>query len=370
MGRARCLAPLAMALGMAFVMPLCFSWMPQGAQGPQGQGQGQKSPRSKVSRQIQANDASDFHAMDPNYLVKEFSAMTKTAFRRRMALRKPLPERLALFFPAIEGREGQSQDARLMNFNMAGQSVEVALPMEGSNGSGILKLIEKHASLWRVHSSEVPQVPPGTLVQLYDATPNMQAPQSAETLGAVKSSLLQRSSATAGGMAWNGMAGFSPSSCPRDFDGVHVAYTVWDCRGASGTCNMLSEGEDEGALVCEFGAMKRGLSTMIPGESRRFWISSEVKDRRFGRPPPERSLPFGDVVVDLTLLGIEREAVFEYKLSDEAIKLGEMRDKTPAVVAQRALGVGIQLWTWALVYSYYQQPQDMDIIGFSQSVHL
>ena len=33
------------------------------------------------------------------------------------------------------------------------------------------------------------------------------------------------------------------------------------------------------------------------------------------------------------------------------------RDKTPAVVAQRALGVGIQLWTWALVYSYYQQPQ-------------
>ena len=110
MGRARCLAPLAMALGMAFVMPLCFSWMPQGAQGPQGQGQGQKSPRSKVSRQIQANDASDFHAMDPNYLVKEFSAMTKTAFRRRMALRKPLPERLALFFPAIEGREGRAAE--------------------------------------------------------------------------------------------------------------------------------------------------------------------------------------------------------------------------------------------------------------------
>eukprot|EP00435_Cladocopium_sp_Y103_P049615 s3144_g15.t1 len=319
MGRARWLAPLAVALGMAFVMPFCFSWMSQGA--PQGAPQG--GPRSKVSRQIQANDASEF-AMDPNYLVKESSAMTKTAFRRRMALRKPLPERLALFFPAIEGREGQSQDARLMNFNMAGQSVEVALPMEGNQGSGILKLVEKHASLWRVQSSEVPQVPPGTLVQLYDATPNIQAPQSAETLGAVKSSLLQRSPAAAGGMAWNGMAGFSPSSCPRDFDGVHVAYTVWDCRGASGTCNMLQEGEDEGALVCEFGAMKRGLSTMIPGESRRFWISSEVKDRRFGRPPPERALPSGDVVVDLTLLGIEREAVFEYKLSDEAIKLGEM----------------------------------------------
>jgi len=31
-----------------------------------------------------------------------------------------------------------------------------------------------------------------------------------------------------------------------------------------------------------------------------------LQDRRFGRPPPERALPFGDVVVDLTLLGIER----------------------------------------------------------------
>ena len=34
------------------------------------------------------------------------------------------------------------------------------------------------------------------------------------------------------------------------------------------------------------------------------------------------------------------------------------RERDPAVVAQRAVGVGIQLWTWALVYSYYQNPQD------------
>ena len=39
------------------------------------------------------------------------------------------------------------------------------------------------------------------------------------------------------------------------------------------------EGEDDGALVCEFGALKRGLTTMIPGESRRFWISSDIKAR-------------------------------------------------------------------------------------------
>lgn len=39
------------------------------------------------------------------------------------------------------------------------------------------------------------------------------------------------------------------------------------------------EGEDDGALVCEFGPLKRGLTTMIPGESRRFWISSDIKAR-------------------------------------------------------------------------------------------
>lgn len=348
---------LACALALASFNQ-CFSWM--GTDGHTG------PPRSKVSRQIHAND----NYLSDSYLVKESKAVTKTILRRRLALRKPLPERLALIFPETEG--GESQEGRLMNFNMAGQSVEISLPdgTDGTTSAGSLKLVEKHASLWRVQTSDVHHVPPGTLVQLYDATPNMQAPDSAELLGAVKSSLLQRSPAAAGGMAWNGMAGFSPESCPRDFDGVHVAYTVWECSGASGICNMLQEGEDDGALVCEFGPLKRGLTTMIPGESRRFWISSDIKDRRFGRPPPEQSLPFGDVVVDLTLLGIERDAVFDYKLSDEAIKLGEMRERTPAVVAQRAFGVGIQLWTWALVYSYYQNPQDLDVIGFSQSVHL
>ena len=56
--------------------------------------------------------------------------------------------------------------------------------------------------IWGVQTSDVHHVPPGTLVQLYDATPNMQAPDSAELLGAVKSSLLQRSPTAAGGH-WN-----------------------------------------------------------------------------------------------------------------------------------------------------------------------
>jgi len=301
------------------------------------------------------------YVSEKSYLVTESSAMTKTDLRRRLALRKPLPERLALMFPLdVEG--GQPQDARLKQFDMSGQFVEVSL-----NGKGTLKLVEKHASLWRVQSSDS-DVAPGTLVQMYDATPDAKAPDSAQTSGAVKSSILHKSSATGGGMAWNGMAGFSLEGCPRDFDGVHVAFTVWNCHG--GSCSMLQEGEDAKALVCEFGALKRGLSDMIPGESRRFWIPGDVKDRRFGRPPPESSLPFGDLVVDLTLLGIEREAVFDYKLSEEAIKLGEERERNPVVVAQRALGIGIQLWTWSLVYSYYQGAEDLGTIGFSHSVHL
>ena len=73
--------------------------------------------------------------------------------------------------------------------------------------------------------------------------------------------------------------------------------------------DMCLEGEDAKALVCEFGALRRGLSSMVPGESRRFWIPDEVKDRRFGRPLPETGLPLGDLVVDLTLLGIQRRLV-------------------------------------------------------------
>ena len=50
-----------------------------------------------------------------------------------------------------------------------------------------------------MQTSDVHHVPPGTLVQLYDATPNMESPDSAELLGAVKSSLLQQSPTAAGG---------------------------------------------------------------------------------------------------------------------------------------------------------------------------
>ncbi|CAJ1411195.1 unnamed protein product [Effrenium voratum] len=306
-----------------------------------------RTQASKVARNIHANQNS---ISEQCYLVKENSALTKTDLRRRVALRKPLPERLALTFPTIE--EGQPQDARLMNFNIAGQTVDVSL--YGCDGT--VKMLEKHSSLWRVLFSDCDLVVPGTLIQMYDTTPNIQAPDSAEVTGEVKTSVLQSSEEVGDGdLAWNGMDGFSPANCPREFDGVHVTYRVWSCQGASGACNLLQEAEDPDALVCEFGSLKKGIMQMVPGETRRFWIPQDAQDRRFGRPPPDRSLPMGDLVVDLTLLDIKSEAVFTYKLSDESIKLGEIREKSPAVVAQRALGVGIQLWTWAMVYSSYQE---------------
>lgn len=118
----------------------CFSWM-----GTDGHTGPPRSKDSKVSRQIHANE----NYLSDSYLVKESKAVTKTILRRRLALRKPLPERLALIFPETEG--GESQEGRLMNFNMSGQSVEISLPdgTDGTTSAGSLKLVEKHASLWR-----------------------------------------------------------------------------------------------------------------------------------------------------------------------------------------------------------------------------
>ncbi|CAK9104076.1 unnamed protein product [Durusdinium trenchii] len=147
----------------------------------------QSNKKTQISRQMHSQ--TENYVSEKSYLVTESSAMTKTDLRRRLALRKPLPERLALMFPLdVEG--GQPQDARLKQFDMSGQFVEVSL-----NGKGTLKLVEKHASLWRVQSSDS-DVAPGTLVQMYDATPDAKAPDSAQTSGAVKSSILHKSSAT------------------------------------------------------------------------------------------------------------------------------------------------------------------------------
>eukprot|EP00440_Ansanella_granifera_P057597 gb/GFBE01062444.1/.p1 GENE.gb/GFBE01062444.1/~~gb/GFBE01062444.1/.p1 ORF type:complete len:176 (+),score=40.41 gb/GFBE01062444.1/:1-528(+) len=165
------------------------------------------------------------------------------------------------------------------------------------------------------------------------------------------------------------MMGFSPSACPREMDGVHIHYTVWRCQGAVGSCSTLEEEDDPMALVCEFGpdGIKEGLKNMVPGESRRFWISKEAKDRRFGRPAPERFLPHGDLVVDITLQSIDREAVFDYQLSDEALELCQERERRPVEILKRGLGVAIQILPWVYIYfsSKETNPETLPIVSWS-----
>lgn len=170
-----------------------------------------RNKKTQISRQMHSQ--TENYVSEKSYLVTESSAMTKTDLRRRLALRKPLPERLALMFPLdVEG--GQPQDARLKQFDMSGQFVEVSL-----NGKGTLKLVEKHASLWRVQSSDS-DVAPGTLVQMYDATPDAKAPDSAQTSGAVKSSILHKSSATGGGIS-DTRSYIALYSAKKWFDQIH-----------------------------------------------------------------------------------------------------------------------------------------------------
>ena len=147
-------------------------------------------PDSKVPRNMHANGN---YISEESYLIKEAKAVTKTLLRRRLALRKPLPERLTLIFPPLEGHEEEeARDGRLRDFNVGGQTIEVAL-----KGSGTLRLVEKHASIWRVVETDT-KIPLGALVQIYDATPMARAPASAELAGAVKSSLLQKSAVDGG----------------------------------------------------------------------------------------------------------------------------------------------------------------------------
>jgi len=154
----------------------------------------------------------------------------------------------------------------------------------------------------------------------------------------------------------------SPEGYPRDLDGVNVSFTTWTCGGAAGSCSVLEDGEDPGALVCEFGppVIREGLTSMLPGETRRFWISADVADRRFGRPLPERILPMGSLVVDMTLRSIEREAVFSYVMTPESRKLIEERESRPETILLRGVAVGVQFLPWA--YFYNQQTEGADSV--------
>jgi len=325
-------------------------------------------PKREVSQQSLASRVTPLEA---GVHIADRAALSQSDLQERFALRKPLPELLMLRFPS---QDEDYRQARLADYSASRSSINISLVGDGS----MLSLQEELPSIWRVQASDVVFPPPDETVHVYDATPLFDAPSEPKRhgfLGKVSAPHvpLRSSSSSAEGIEWNGMGGFAPSGRPRDFDGVHVKFAVWRCDGASGTCRLQQEGEDERALVCEFSSLKEGVLQMLPGESRRFWVSDTVEDRRFGRPVPERFLPNGNLVVDITLLGIQREAVFDYKLSDEALEVRNARDRNPIVMLQRAFGVGFQLCVWTLMYSYYQDPAGdpmSNVFGLSHSMHL
>jgi len=285
--------------------------------------------------------------------------------QKRLGLRLPLPERVAL---QLDG----SIDAEILEANLCsaeGNTIVVdvlgALSDRAALSDGRIELQEAEAEgRWRVHISTLKTLSEGTLVSIYDITPSMEPPRAATGSDAMKNLRLQSSNSDPGSIAYNGMGGMSLEGCPRELDGVNFTFTVWSCNGAGGSCSLAEVGEDSTALVCEFGptGIREGLKSMLPGESRRFWVPAEVRDRRFGRPPPDRFLPTGSLVVDMTLRSFERDAVFGYEMSEEATKLAKEVEERPQNILVRAIGVGVQFLPLAW-FLFQQQQKDGGTLG-------
>lgn len=176
----------------------------------------------------------------------------------------------------------------------------------------------------------------------------------------MKSLRLQSSDMAPGSLAYNGVGGVTLEGYPRDYDGVDVSFTIWSCGGASGSCSVQEDASDPDALVCEFGprVIRDGLKRMLPGETWRFWVAADVADRRFGRPLPERLLPTGSLVVDITLRSINPEAVFSYKMTAESRALNQEWERRPETILLRGMGVAVQFLPWA--WFYYQSSGGAD----------
>lgn len=292
------------------------------------------------------------------------SPLSGAGLRERKGLRLPLPERVALQSEGAPASE--VLEASFRSLGEGGVSVRAL----GAAAGGLVELLEVENSCgdekavgqgpgptWQVSRSSLPSLSEGALVTLYDTTPRSDAPSGAQGAEGMKSLRLQSSDADPGAVAYNGVGGVSLEGYPREYDGVNVSFTIWSCGGATGSCSVLEDADDPGALVCEFGppVIREGLTSMLPGETRRFWIPADVADRRFGRPLPERILPMGSLVVDMTLRSIDREAVFSFVMTPESRKLIEEKERRPETILLRGVGVGVQFLPWA--YFYYQHAE-------------
>mmetsp|Transcript_14462 Transcript_14462/g.27994 ORF Transcript_14462/g.27994 Transcript_14462/m.27994 type:complete len:391 (+) Transcript_14462:46-1218(+) len=284
--------------------------------------------------------------------------LSSSGLQNRLGLRLPLPQRVALQF---EGSANSPQILEASLRNAKGNCVMIEIL--GVSADALVELQEIDAKgdniTWCVCSSTLMTLPEGACVSLRDITPCSEAPSTATGADGMKNLKMQSSEADPGSVVYNGVGGLQLEGYPRDVDGISCTFTVWCCTGASGSCTVVEDGEDSDALVCEFGpdCIKEGLKGMLPGETRRFWIPAEIEDRRFGRPPPDRYLPGGCVVVDVTLHSITREAVFTYNMSKEAFEFSMEKERLPGRILLRAIGVCVQFLPFAW---YIQQQQAGD----------
>lgn len=291
------------------------------------------------------------------------AALSKETFIQRAALRQPIPERATL---QQKGGDGSVLWEARLRWNQGDEGMVRADLLETAS-EGAVELDVTCGAIWRVRSSSIEGLCSGDQLYMYDASPPSEAPESAERGdGGTRTMRLRGPTADGGSASWNFKlsGGFAPAECPREFDGVDFAFTVWTCRGASGICSIHEEGEDDKALVCEFGPkiIRESLQRMVPGETRRFWIPDSIEDRRFGRPIPDAFLPPGMLVVDIRLRSIEREAVFSYERSAESIAFGEARDMRPQILLPRTLGVGVQILAVWWYVSHAQRFEGAEVI--------
>jgi len=290
--------------------------------------------------------------------------LSKSDLQERSALRRSLPQVL------LASDDGDLWEARLLGRREDGI---IRAELIGASAACALDLREYEPESWRVESSTASFLGQGRVLKMYDATPSFDAPVDAklETDG-VKSLTLRSSILDAGSVEYDGAGGFSPGACPREMDTVNITFEVWRCRSPA-DCVLIEVGDDPAALICETGpeGFKQGLRRMVPEEIKRFWIPTAAVDRRFGQPLPDgRVLPPGDVIVDVTLHSIERDAVFDYQLTDAAIKLSQQRERSPERILQRALGVGIQFLPWAWFYHHQQEATNAAIPQFTLESHI
>eukprot|EP00441_Pelagodinium_beii_P028148 CAMPEP_0197709548 /NCGR_PEP_ID=MMETSP1338-20131121/128512_1 /TAXON_ID=43686 ORGANISM="Pelagodinium beii, Strain RCC1491" /NCGR_SAMPLE_ID=MMETSP1338 /ASSEMBLY_ACC=CAM_ASM_000754 /LENGTH=310 /DNA_ID=CAMNT_0043293483 /DNA_START=149 /DNA_END=1081 /DNA_ORIENTATION=+ len=285
------------------------------------------------------------------------STLSLSDLQQKKALRMSMPERVLLTW----GHEERAWEAELSS--VAFEEKEVCLQLLSRPMSKeVLRLAEAPQAKWRIQSPSAGDFQHGMLVDIFDTTPSS-PPTGLELDEESQSTLLRASDRGGGSLTYNGMGGLAPAECPREMDSIDIAFTIWSCKGAT-SCKVQDEGEDDFALVCEFGpeGLKKGIKSMVPGERRRFWISADEADRRFGRPAPDRFLPAGEVVVDIELRSIQREGVFEFTSSPESLELARRRDESLPVLTKRAFGVGIQILPllWFLKQSGQDEGKEID----------